>query len=174
MKIEWIGRRFGRLVCLEKPIKNKAVDYIDYRVRCKCDCGKEKIFRVNHLNRGATQSCGCLRKEISGRKGLESPSWKGGRNKNSNGYITLTRAIFPGHEKYARNQVPEHIVVMARYLGRALLPGETVHHKNGIRDDNRLENLELWACNHSYGQRVSDLIPWAEEILRRYKPEALK
>ena len=62
--------------------------------------------------------------------------------------------------------VMEHRVVMAEHLGRALLPHENVHHKNGIRDDNRIENLELWSTSQPYGQRVEDKIAWAQDFLR--------
>jgi hypothetical protein len=69
--------------------------------------------------------------------------------------------------------VGQHRMVMELMLGRELLPGENVHHKNGVRNDNRPENLELWVRSQPSGQRPEDLISWAKEILTRYDPEAL-
>jgi hypothetical protein len=54
----------------------------------------------------------------------------------------------------------QHRYVMSQYLGRDLLPTENVHHLNGDRSDNRLENLELWFSPQPYGQRASDLISY--------------
>ena len=55
-------------------------------------------------------------------------------------------------------KIPEHRYIMEQILGRPLIKGESVHHKNGIRNDNRKENLELWVGNIRYGQRAIDII----------------
>ena len=96
--------------------------------------------------------------------GEGSPSWKGGKIYHRKGYIM--RKI-PGHPKN-NGYVFEHILVMEEYLGRLLLPGENVHHINGVRDDNRLENLELWVKPQPTGIRAKDAVSWAKEILLRY------
>jgi len=67
----------------------------------------------------------------------------------------------------------EHRWVMEQHLGRRLLRDETVHHINGVRHDNRIENLELWSSSHPHGQRVEDKVEWAVMMLRRYAPEKL-
>jgi hypothetical protein len=67
-----------------------------------------------------------------------------------------------------RGFVFEHIVVMEEMLGRYLHPGESVHYHNGVKDDNRVENLELWVRPQPTGCRVDQAIAWAKEILARY------
>ena len=76
----------------------------------------------------------------------------------------------PGHPRGGKNRyVFEHILVAEDMLGRYLVKGETVHHRNGVRDDNRPENLELWTRPQPSGIRVSDAIAWAHEIIERYE-----
>ncbi len=70
--------------------------------------------------------------------------------------------------------VLEHRYIMENFLGRKLTKNETVHHKNGIRHDNRLENLELWASSQPSGQRIQDLLEWAYQIVDKYSDEAKK
>jgi HNH endonuclease len=60
----------------------------------------------------------------------------------------------------------EHILVAEDLLGRYLLDGEIVHHRNGVRNDKAPENLELWTSPQQSGIRVSDAIAWARTVER--------
>lgn len=67
--------------------------------------------------------------------------WKGGITKDSAGYVYIKSADHPctGSKGY----FPQHRLVMEEHIGRFLTENEVIHHINGIKDDNRLENLQL-------------------------------
>src|SRR5271170_3064480 len=74
---------------------------------------------------------------------------KGSGTISKHGYRQIYKKDHPN--AWGTGAMFEHVFIMAEHLGRPLIKGETVHHKNGIRDDNRLENLELWSKSHPYG-----------------------
>lgn len=88
----------------------------------------------------------CLSRETQFKKGelsgKDHPQWKGGRNIQPTGYVYV---YAPDHPKAYGNRYYEHIIVAERKLGRYLVEGETVHHINGIKDDNRPDNLVVCA-----------------------------
>lgn len=91
----------------------------------------------------------------------------------NHGYWIVPVPTAERHLTGGEHRVGEHRLVMARHLGRALYPDETVHHVNGVRTDNRLENLQLWSSVHPQGQRIEDKVAFALTILRRYAPDLL-
>jgi hypothetical protein len=88
------------------------------------------------------------------------------------GYVLIPKKNHPNARMNGR--VPEHRLVMSEFLGRPLFDNENVHHKNGDKTDNRIENLELWVVAQPKGQRPIDLIEYAREILKRYEQDADK
>lgn len=89
--------------------------------------------------------------------------------RNAEGYIELFKPEYPGSKK--SGYILEHRYLMEQKLGRGLYRHENVHHKNGVRNDNRLENLELWVRPQPVGQRLEDLLVW---VIENYRDEIEK
>lgn len=81
---------------------------------------------------------------------------------DKSGYVRIKL----GNGNGAKDWFKYHRYVMEQYLGRSLQSFENVHHKNGNRQDNRIENLELWITKQPKGQRPEDLIEYAHWILK--------
>ena len=160
---------------LEKDInefrKDKYKDKI--YIKNKCRACENAGFSVNNKNKNLNAAKHCLICNIpisyrskTGRCrkcinfGHTSKKWV-----NSYGYILIY------HNK---KRLLEHRVIMENHIGRKLFSHESVHHKNGNRADNRLENLEIWSTYQPHGQRIEDKIKYAKEILAMYEPMALR
>jgi hypothetical protein len=129
------------------------------------DCGKK------HLAKGfCTKHYRAFRAWLDKDRSVEFQS-KQKPTLDKSGYVLL---YLPNHPNCSVNgQYAEHRLVMEQKLGRYLVKGENVHHINGVRDDNRPENLELWSSRQPKGQRIEDKVEYAMEILTQYAPEKL-
>jgi len=141
-----------------------------YQKAC-VDCNKTRLVRADKNNKRCRSCCGKMNivKNVNQEKTAESnrrrgreqnadknPNWKGG-------YITKK-----GYRVLRKNgkYIFEHRYVMQEHVGRKLLPTENVHHINGNKADNRIENLELWTRAQPGGVRVSDLIRLYMPLIR--------
>jgi hypothetical protein len=118
----------------------------------------------------------CGRK-VMGRK-MCSMHWARWKRHGDPTFVTQ-RTNNPSPDGYIRIMVNQkgmvqHRYIMEQHLGRPLLKEENVHHINGNRSDNRIENLELWNTRQPKGQRIPDKIEYAIEILKQYAPHLLK
>ena len=143
---------FNMLAQVEKRLVKERDGHLyhsrtEYLLPCK-NCGFSRWIRRDSIKRkcftGLCQHCiGSHLALIYSREA--TATWKGGKYKDKDGYICISVPkgdfFFPMTSR--SGYIKEHRLVMAQYLNRCLLPWEVVHHKNGIKDDNRLENLEL-------------------------------
>lgn len=103
---------------------------------------------------------------IKARTGKLGGNNKGGKFVDKNGYVQIWMPDHPNAR--IAGYIHEHRLVMSKLLNRPLESTESVHHKNGDRQDNRVENLELWSSMQPSGQRVSDKLKYAYEIIEKY------
>ena len=138
--------KLGQFVKRNSPteIKCKVCNKVFYVILCRKNKAKYCSYKCYWKNRtGKPLSKETKRKIGEAQKGEKSSLWKGGKTKTSRGYIYVMKHGHPLSN--GQNYVMQHKIIMEKHLGRYLSPKEVVHHINGIRDDNRLENLKLFA-----------------------------
>lgn len=139
-----------------------------HKTNCK-NCGKE-FYRTRRKGRGTIYR----EQELCGKECKNE--WTSKIYRAKHGLPKVTKRIkrkytvlrIPAQDGAPVHEILEHRYVVEQSIGRKLLPEETVHHINGQRHDNRIENLELFSSRHGPGQRVVDKVQFAIEILTLY------
>ena len=159
------GQTFGKLTVVSLAGSNKRGNA---KWLCKCECGNEKVIAGGNLTSGHTKSCGCIGSENRQlrEKGIFT------KRIDKHGYVYMYYPEHPNSRKGGK--ISEHTYVMSEYLGRPLKPNENVHHINGVKDDNRIENLELWCRQQPCGQRVNEKQAFYVEFISGYNGEFLQ
>jgi hypothetical protein len=112
-------------------------------------CGVERWAELNGGEVRSPRCHSCAAKLIQRKgeqpRGEKAHRWRGGRVVDKGGYVLILHQPEDFFYPMANNfgYIREHRLVMAKYLGRCLHRWEIVHHKNNIKDDNRIENLQL-------------------------------
>lgn len=130
-----------------------------YNVKYCTECAYKFRLKRNLINYRRKNS-------IDNGQPIKCKKPNGSGHLSKNGYVYITKVGHPNAK--AKGRMFEHTFVMSEHLKRPLSKMESVHHKNGIKNDNRIDNLELWSRFHPTGQRVIDKIEWAKSFLEEY------
>ena len=128
------------------------------------ECGKERWVRLFH-GKAISPMCRSCSKRI----GPKSDKWKKGR-RIQDGYVNIFATCVDGFFRSMANKngyIREHRLVVAKHLNRCLLPWEVVHHINGIKDDNRLENLKLLPNVGSHNTMIEKHLKKQERMIKQ-------
>lgn len=138
------------------------------------DCNDCRRIKQRKLSQTYSEKIRCRRKRRI-QLGL-NPDFEGNYNhekkisrcKLKNDYVCISKKGHPNCQQSNLYRIYEHVYFMSEYLQRPLMDHEIIHHKNGLKYDNRIENLELWSTSHPSGQRVDDKIQWCKDFLSEY------
>ena len=141
--------RLNQVAYREKPAADRlnGVKLEAFIYRACLSCGKGSWVTFLKSKPSTLRCLVCANRENARKhEGINNSGWKGGRIKDGRGYIRFK--LYPNDFFYpmvnrTSGYVLEHRLVMAKHLNRCLLPWEIVHHKNGVKDDNRIENLQI-------------------------------
>lgn len=119
-------------------------------------CHQERWVAPSAVRRQVNSGAWCGMCRACRMQRYDHPS--GGRHTSKYGYVTVYRkaiapedlALFEALLTPGRNHVFEHRLVMSKVLGRPIKKKEVVHHRNGVRDDNRPENLQLFKSRRQH------------------------
>lgn len=132
------------------PVKGYQGRHAGYRCIIKCLlCNKEKELTLSVVNKGNGIFCsrGCRAQYQSKSRIMENhPNWNGGIRYDKRGYVLIKQVT--GNKGYVR----EHRLVMEKHLSRKLEDWEWIHHKNGIKNDNTIENLAIVVAETHKGE----------------------
>lgn len=112
-------------------------------------CGVEFDKRPDRVAKHERHFCSRTCYDLA-KSGDGNPNWNGGRRKHEKGYIMLYRPDHPNATR--KGYVMEHRLVAEEKIGRLLDPEEVVHHLNGVKDDNRPENVQVLAGQGAHSE----------------------
>ena len=139
-------------------LKGNAGKILHVPITCP-QCSNIRMVVVRTIRDNISRFTGVCRSCLARSKFQEINSKPTPRRDTMNRYVNPKGYVFiymPNHPMARKHgYIPEHRLVMSNVLGRSLFSYESVHHKNGVRSDNRPENLELW-LNQPSGQRAQE------------------
>lgn len=127
---------------------------------CQCGCGKVITIIKIHHSRGIPKyikgHCSRINNSMKGRFGELNPNFKSGKYINHQGYIVV---LVPAKERNKKENkyIFEHRLVIEKCIGKKIKSTEQVHHINGVKTDNRLENLELLGIGEHASKHQQEL-----------------